>query len=95
MTPVHALSSRRQFRFPLALELVLILMVLGLLFSSPTPPPPQMLDATSKEKRRDEGVDFQRGPGETSDSWAMGREQEEIHEKQTREFYTEEYVCVI
>lgn len=45
-----------------------------------------MLDATSKEKRRDEGADFQRGPGETSDSWAMGKEQEEIHEKQTQEF---------
>ena len=39
VTHVDALSSRRQFRFPLALELVLILMVLVLLFSSPLTPP--------------------------------------------------------
>ena len=49
VTHVHALSSRRQFRFPLALELVLILMVLVLLFSSPLTPP-QMLDAKSKRR---------------------------------------------
>lgn len=91
VTHVHALCSRRQFRFPLALELVLILMVLVLLFSSPLTPP-QMLDAKSKEKRKDEGADFQRGPG---DSWAMGKKQEETHEKQTREFKTEDYMCVI
>lgn len=94
VTHVHALSSRRQFRFPLALELVLILMVLVLLFSSPLTPP-QMLDAKSKEKRKDEGADFQRGPGETSDGWAMGKKQEETPERQTREFKTEEYMCVI